>query len=152
MMKMLAALLLVTLTLAGCGEDTSAASDPAPTETSTPTLEPITPAGIAAVVQEILGADKVTELRGGGEEDTVSLMVQLDGVAREVLVVSVQTKGDAPVVSCADLSERMTGAGDCEESEDGTILASGVGEAFSDDNSSGSTVMAQSVNPGTGRV
>ena len=66
--------------------------------------------------------------------------------------MSVQTNGDAPVTSCADLSDRMTGPSDCEESEDGTILASGVGEAFSDDNLSGSTVMAQSVNPGTGRV
>ena len=152
MTRMLAALFLLTLTVAGCAEDTSTASDPGPTETSTPTLEPITPAGIAAVAQEVLGAEQVAGLRAGGEEDTVALTVRLAGAARDVLVVSVQTNGDAPVTSCADLSDRMTGPSDCEESEDGTILASGVGEAFSDDNLSGSTVTAQSVNPGTGRV
>ena len=66
--------------------------------------------------------------------------------------MSVLTNGEAPIASCADLRDRMPSPGDCEVSEDGTILASEVGEAFSDDNVSGSTVRARSVNPGAGRV
>jgi hypothetical protein len=152
MTRLLAALLVLTLTVAGCAEDASTASDPGPTGTATTMREPITPAGIAAVVQEVLGADRVAGFQGGGEEDTVALTVRLAGAAREVLAVSVLINGEAPIASCADLSDRMPSPGDCEVSEDGTILASEVGEAFSDDNVSGSTVRARSVNPGTGRV
>ncbi|WP_310528071.1 hypothetical protein [Nocardioides sp.] len=152
MTRILAVLFVLIVTVAGCAQDTSKASDPGPMQTSTSTLEPITPAGIAAVVQELLGADQVAGFSAGGEDDTVAVEVRFPGAAKDILVVAVQIEGDAPVTSCADLSDRMTGPGACEESADGTILASGVGEAFSDENLSGSTVMAQSVNPGTGRV
>ena len=44
------------------------------------------------------------------------------------------------------------GDGDCFVDEDGTIVASGTAEPFSDGNTRGSTVLAQAVNPETGRV
>ena len=128
--RLAALLLLLTLTVAGCAEGTSTASDPGPTSTSAPTLEPITSTGIAAVVHEVLGAEHVAGFRAGGEEDTVALTVRLTGAPRDALVVSVLTEGDVPVTSCADVGERMTGPSDCEEAEDGTSPRLGGGRGI----------------------
>jgi hypothetical protein len=146
-----ATLLLVLLSSAACGEDTGTASDIRSETTTDAKLEPITARGVAAVVRDALGAERISAYSGSGEDDLVGATVRL-GQGRDVVIVMVQTEGEAPVVDCDDLAATATGAHSCTVAEDGTILAAGTGEAFSDSNSRGSTVRAQSVNPETGRV
>ncbi|MCW2833235.1 MAG: hypothetical protein JWN68_1188 [Nocardioides sp.] len=141
-------LLLVLVVASGCGNDT--ADDPGRTPSDLRDVEAITPAGVAGVVRKVVGADRIVFYSAAGDDDSVGVQVKLAG--RQVLVVTVQTAGDVPVDSCDDISDTAMGGGECETSEDGTILASGTAEAFSDDNTRGSTVLAQSVNPDTGRV
>lgn len=144
-------LLPLLLTVSACGDDGASGSDvgadPAPSTTS---LEAITPAGVAGVVREVLGADRIATYTAAGESDSVGVLVRLDG--RQLLVVSVQVTGEAPISSCDDLADRVMREGDCSVTDDGTIVASGRAEPFSDDNTNGSTVLAQSVNPESGRV
>lgn len=143
--------LALLLAASACSDDdvsgSDAASGPAP---RTAALEAITPAGVAAVVRGVVGADRIVSYSAAGESDSVGVLVRLAG--RQVLAVTVQTTGEAPISSCDDLAETAITAADCAVEEDGTIVASGTAEAFSDDNTQGSTVLAQSVNPESGRV
>lgn len=145
-------LLILLATSSACGSDgdVDEAVDPAGSTTSSPALEAITPQGVAAVVRDALGADRIVSYSAAGESDSVGVMVELEG--RQRLVVNVQIEGEVPIDSCEDLSETAMGVADCVTDEDGTITASGSAEAFSDDNTRGSTVLAQSVNPETERV
>jgi hypothetical protein len=147
----LPALLLLAATGA-CGGDTDpdSATDSEPATSSSAALEAITAQGIAGVVREVVGADQIESYAAVAESDTVGVLVKLAG--RQVLVVNVQVAGAAPINSCEDIAETVMGEGDCYVDEDGTIVASGTAEPFSDDNTRGSTVLAQSVNPKTGRV
>ena len=115
-------------------------------------LEPIRARGIAAVVRDAIGPERIAVYSGASEEDAVGVQVRLAG-GRDVLVVMVQTEGDPPpVASCDDLAGTGSGDDNCTVTPDGTILMSGAGEAFSDGNSQGSTVRATSVNPEANRV
>ncbi|HXH76859.1 hypothetical protein [Nocardioides sp.] len=145
-------LLLALVLTGGCGNDTAPdeAADPDPSSSDPATLEAITPAGVAGVVREVVGAERIVSYSAAGESDSVGVQVRLSG--RQVLVVTVQVTGDAPIDSCEDIADTAMGGGECETDEDGTILASGTAEAFSDDNTRGSTVLAQSINPESGRV
>lgn len=144
-------LLLVLAAASACGsaDDGEKAADPATSSTSM-TLEPITAKGVASVVRDALGADRIVSYSAAGESDSVGVLAKLAG--RQMLVVNVRVAGDVPITSCDDLSDTAMGAGDCVTDDDGNILASGTAEPFSDDNTRGSTVLAQSVNPDTGRV
>ena len=102
------------------------------------------------MISDVVGADLIESYSKAGEEDSVGVLVQLAG--RQVLVVNVQIEGDPPISSCDDLATTAMGDAECSVAEDGTITASGTAEPFSDDNTRGSTVLAQSVNPETGRV
>jgi hypothetical protein len=145
-------LLLLLATTGACGGDTDpeSATDPEPAASTSTALEAITAQGIAGVVRDVVGADLIESYAAVAESDTVGVLVKLTG--RQVLVVNVQVTGEAPIDSCDDVAETAMGAGDCFVDEDGTIVASGTAEPFSDDNTRGSTVLAQSVNPETGRV
>lgn len=150
MLKRVLPLLLLLATASACGDDSPAgtASDPEPS--SSATLEAITTAGVAGVVRDIVGADLIVSYAEAGEADSVGVLAKFAGKA--VLVVNVQTAGDVPITSCDDLATTAMGAADCSVTDDGTIIAAGAAEPFSDDNVRGSTVLAQSVNPETGRV
>lgn len=146
-------LLILLATSSACGSDgdVDEAVDPAGSTTSSPpALEAITPQGVAGVVRDALGADRIVSYSPAGESDSVGVMVELEG--RQRLVVNVQIEGEVPIDSCEDIAQTAMGAGDCTTDQDGTITASGAAEPFSDDNTRGSTVLAQSVNPETGRV
>lgn len=145
-------LLLVLALASACGNDraTDNATDPGPPSSDAATLEAITPAGVAGVVREVVGADRIVSYSAAGEGDSVGVQARLGG--RQVLVVTVLVNGDVPVDSCEDIAETAMGGGECETDEGGTILASSTAEAFSDDNKEGSTALAQSVDPDTGRV
>lgn len=145
-------LLLLLVAAGACGSDTDpdSATDPEPATSTSADLEAITAQGIAGVVREVVGADLIESYAAVSESDTVGVLVKLAG--RQVLVVNVQVAGAAPIDSCEDVAETAMGGGDCIVEEDGTIVASGTAEPFSDDNTRGSTVLAQSVNPETGRV
>jgi hypothetical protein len=144
-------LLILATTVACAGEtDPDSATDPEPATSSSPLLEAITAQGIASVVREVVGADLIESYAAVAESDTVGVLVKLTG--RQVLVVNVQVSGEAPISSCEDMAETVMETGDCFVDEDGTIVASAEAEPFSDDNTSGSTVLAQAVNPETGRV
>jgi len=143
-------LVLVTGSACGSDRDPEKASDPAGTPSSSAALEAITAQGVAGVVRDALGADAIVSYAAAGEDDTVGVLVKL--AERQQLVVNVQIQGDVPIESCDDLSNTASGAGDCATDEDGTITASATAEPFSDDNAQGSTVLAQSINPKTGRV
>lgn len=143
--------LLLAATGACSGEsEPDTAADPDPTTSTSAALEPITVQGIAGVVRDVVGADLIEAYSEAGEGDSIGVLVQLAG--RQVLVVNVQTAGNAPITSCDDLATTAMGDADCVVGEDGTITASGTAEPFSDDNKRGSTVLAQSVNPESGRV
>jgi hypothetical protein len=144
-------LLLLLAATGACGaeKDPDTAADPEPATTS-PALEPITAQGIAGVVRDVVGADLIESFAAVAESDTVGVLVKLAG--RQVLVVNVQVSGAVPITSCEDVAETAMGAGDCSVEDDGTIIASGTAGPFSDDNTRGSTVLAQAVNPETGRV
>ena len=148
MLKRALPLLLVLATACACGDDIETASDPDPS--SSPALEAITAAGVAGVVREVVGADLTVSYAEAGEADSVGVLAKFAGKA--VLVVNVQTAGDVPITSCDDLATTAMGAAKCSVTDDGTIIAAGAAGAFSDDNVHGSTVLAQSVNPETGRV
>lgn len=150
MSRLLVPLLLSLATATACGTETDTASDPDPTTSTSAALEAITAQGIAGVVRDVVGADLIESYSEAGEEDSIGVLVQLAG--RQVLVVNVQVTGDAPIASCDDLASTAMGDADCAVDEDGTITASGTAEPFSDDNVRGSTALAQSVNPDTGRV
>lgn len=161
--------LLLTVTAAACGHGAGTSSDTA-SDTSSDTasdtsgrpasgaasepaeddLEPITSRGVAAVVRDALGAERITSYSAVDEDGQVGVMVRL--ARRQVLMVGVHTAGDVPVSSCEDLASTAVAGSDCRTEADGTILAAGTSEAFSDGNRRGSTVLAQSVNPETGRV
>jgi hypothetical protein len=144
-------LLLLATTVACAGEpDPDSATDPEPATSSSAGLEAITAQGIAGVVREVIGADLIESYAAVAESDTVGVLVKLTG--RQVLVVNVQISGEVPIGSCEDVAETVMGSGDCFVDEEGTIVASGTAEPFSDDNTRGSTVLAQAVNPETGRV
>lgn len=145
-------LLLLLVVTGACGSDTDpdSATDSEPATSTSAALEAITAQGIAGVVREVVGADLIESYAAVAESDTVGVLVKLAG--RQVLVVNVQIAGEAPIDSCEDVAETAMGAGDCFVDEDGTIVASGTAEPFSDDNTRGSTVLAQAVNPETGRV
>jgi hypothetical protein len=145
-------LLLLLATTGACGGETDpdSAAEPEPASSSPADLEAITAQGIAGVVRDVLGAELIESYAAVAESDTVGVLVKLAG--RQMLVVNVQIAGAAPIDSCADVAETAMGAGDCVVKEDGTIVASGTAEPFSDDNTRGSTVLAQAVNPKTGRV
>jgi len=145
-------LLLCVVATGACGGETDpdAATDLEPATSTSAALEAITAQGIAGVVRDVLGADLIESYAAVAESDTVGVLVKLEG--RQLLVVNVQVAGAAPINSCDDVAETAMGAGDCFVEEDGTIVASGTAEPFSDDNTRGSTVLAQAVNPGTGRV
>ena len=144
-------LLLLAATVACAGEpDPDSATDPEPATSSSAVLEAITAQGIAGVVREVIGADMIESYAAVAESDTVGVLVKLTG--RQVLVVNVQVSGEVPIGSCEDIAETVMGSGDCFVDEEGTIVASGTAEPFSDDNTRGSTVLAQAVNPETGRV
>lgn len=127
------------------------AADPAVPAAAEADLEPITAQGVAGVVRDALGPARIASYSDTSEADSVGVMVRLRE-GRQVLVVTVQVEGEPPVSGCEDLAGTALGAGDCRVTDDGTILAAGVGEAFTDDNTRGSTVLAQSVHPRTGRV
>lgn len=144
-------LLLLATTLACAGEtDPDSATDTEPATSSSPALEAITAQGIAGVVREVLGADLIESYAAVVESDTVGVLMKLAG--RQVLVVNVQVSGEVPIDTCEDVAETVMGDGDCFVDEDGTIVASAETEPFSDNNTLGSTVLAQAVNPETGRV
>ncbi len=149
MLKRALPLLLLLATVGACGDETDTASDPDTTSSST-ALEAITAEGVAGVVRDAVGADLIESYSAAGESDSVGVLAKLAG--RQMLVVNVQIAGDAPISSCDDLADTAMGSGDCRVEDDGTIVASGTAEPFSDDNKRGSTVLAQSVNPETGRV
>jgi hypothetical protein len=144
--------LLLLATTVACGGEKApdSATDPEPAPSSSAVLEAITAQGIASVVREVVGADQIESYAAVAESDTVGVLVKLAG--RQVLVVNVQVSGKAPIDGCEDMAETVMEAGDCFVDEDGTIVASAEAEPFSDDNTSGSTVLAQAVNPETGRV
>lgn len=148
-LRLMTVMLLLAATTA-CGAEPDTASDPDPTTSSPAALEAITVQGIAGVVRDMVGADLIEAYSEAGEDDSIGVLVQLTG--RQVLVVNVQLTGDAPITSCEDLATTAMGDADCVVDEDGTITASGTAEPFSDDNVRGSTALAQSVNPGSGRV
>lgn len=152
MSRLVVPLVFVLATTTACSDatDPDTASDPGPTTSTVAALEAITAQGIAGVVRDVVGADLIESYSEAGEEDSIGVLVQLAG--RQVLVVNVQVTGDAPIASCDDLSSTAMGDADCAVDEDGTITASGTAEPFSDDNVRGSTALAQSVNPDTGRV
>lgn len=144
-------ILAVVATTVGCGGTAETATEPDPSTSSAAALEAITPQGVAAVVREVVGADRIDTFSAAGESDSVGVTARLvEG--RHLLVVAVMIAGDVPIASCEDLADTATGAGDCAVAEDGTIVASAVGGPFSDDNRRGSTVLAQAVNPDSGRV
>ena len=155
--------LLLLLGSAGCGEaaDTATESDtgsdaesstaPSGTRSDAP-FEPITSRGVAAVVRDALGSERISAFSATGEDDTVGVEVQI-GRGRDVLIVMVQTKGEPPpFAECDDLAGTGSSDDSCTVAEDGSILVSGTGEAFSDGNKRGSTVRAMSVNSETGRA
>lgn len=153
---LLVASLLLLLSSAACGEATDAgpdsASDGLSGTRSDAELEPITARGVAAVVRDALGPERITAYSGAGEDDAVGVEVQVAG-GRDVLLVMVQTQGEPPpVAECDALAGTGSGEDNCTVAQDGTILVSGAGEAFSDGNSRGSTLRAMSLNPDTGRV
>ena len=150
MSRLLVPLLLILATATACGTETDTASDPDPTTSTSAALEAITAQGIAGVVRDVVGAGLIESYSEAGEDDSIGVLVQLAG--RQVLVVNVQVTGDAPIASCEDLASSAMSDADCAVDEDGTITASGTAEPFSDDNVRGSTALAQSVNPDTGRV
>ena len=152
MLKRALPLLLLLATVGACGgeSDSDSASDPDPTTSSSAALEAITTAGVAGVVRDVVGADLIVSYAEAGEADSVGVLAKFAGKA--VLVVNVQTAGAVPITSCEDLATTAMDAADCSVTDDGTILAAGAAEPFSDDNVRGSTVLAQSVNPETGRV
>lgn len=149
-LKTVMLLLAATTATTACGAEPDTASDPNPTTSSPAALESITVQGIAGVVRDVVGADLIEAYSEAGEDDSIGVLVQLTG--RQVLVVNVQLTGDAPITSCEDLATTAMGDADCVVDDDGTITASGTAEPFSDDNVRGSTALAQSVNPGSGRV
>jgi hypothetical protein len=144
-------LVVVLATMAACGDGNDTASDPGPSPTTPAGLEAITHQGVAAVVREVVGADRIDTFSAAGEEDSVGALARLSH-GRHVLVVTVQVSGDPPIDSCGDLADTAAGSGDCTVEADGTIVASNTGGPFSDDNRKGSTALAQAVNPETGRV
>lgn len=143
-------LLMAAASACGSATDPDAASDPDPPVEASATLEPITSEGVAGVVREVIGADRIVSYSAAGESDSVGVLVRLAG--RQVLVVNVQTEGDVPVSSCDDITRTAMGPGDCVVDDYGTIVASGASGPFSDDNARGSTALAQAVNPQSGRV
>ena len=144
-------LLLLLGTTSACGDDRSGQRvGPWSASSSSVALEAITAEGVAGVVRDAVGADLITSYSAAGESDSVGVLARLAG--RQVLVVNVQVGGDVPIDSCDDLAETAMGSGDCVVGEDGTLVASAESEPFSDDNVRGSTVLAQAVNPETGRV
>lgn len=152
MSRLLVLLLFVLATATACSDETGpdTASDPDPTTSSPAALEAITAQGIAGVVRDVVGADLIESYSEAGEDDSIGVLVQLAG--RQVLVVNVQIAGEPPITSCEDLATTAMGDSECVVGDDGTITASGTAEPFSDDNKRGSTVLAQSVNPESGRV
>lgn len=142
-------LLVVLAASAACGGGRDTATDPGPSTPAGP--EPITPQGVAAVVREVVGADRIATFSAAGEDDSVGALARL-APGRHLLVVTVMVSGEVPVDSCEDLADTAAGAGDCAVEEDGTIVASTTAGPFSDDNRRGSTALAEAVNPDTGRV
>lgn len=149
-LPLLALLLLGTTSACGDGTDPDTASDLDPSTETSAALEAITAEGVAGVVRDVVGADLVASYSAAGESDSVGVLARLTG--RQALVVTVQIAGDVPIASCDDLADTAMGSGDCVVDEDGTIVASGTAGPFTDDNLRGSTVLAQAVNPETGRV
>lgn len=149
--------LLLLLGSGACGEATDTASDADTASDGAGTrpdaeLEPITSRGVAAVVRDALGPERISAYSSSGEDDTVGVEVQL-ARGRDVLVVVVQTEGEPPpVADCDDLAGTGSSDDSCTVTQNGSILVSGTGEAFSDGNTRGSTVRAMSVNPENGRV
>lgn len=150
MLKRLLPLLILLATTSACSDEADTASDPDSASSPSAALEAITTAGVAGVVRDVVGDDLIMSWSEAGESDSVGVLAKFAG--RAVLVVNVQVAGDVPITSCDDLANTAMGSGDCAVDEDGTIVASGTAEPFSDDNKRGSTVLAQSVNPETGRV
>src|SRR5215204_6350660 len=147
---------LLLLSSAACGDVTGTASDTGSDTGSGTTTdvepEPITARGIAAVVRDALGAERISAYSRSDEVVLAGAEVQVAG-GPDVLVVMVQTEGEPPTVAdCDDLAGTGSGDDSCTVTEDGTVLVSGAGEALSDGTSRGSTVRAMSVNPETGRV
>jgi hypothetical protein len=145
-------LLLVLAASSACGDeaDPDTASDPASSPSSSVALEAITAQGIAGVVRDALGDEMVESWSEAGEDDSIGVLAKLAG--RQVLVVNVQVAGEPPISSCDDLETTAMGDAECTVGDDGTIVSAGTAEPFSDDNIRGSTVLAQSVNPESGRV
>lgn len=154
-MRRVPSLCVASLLLLGaaCGDAASDTARDAGSGTRSPNeLEPITARGVAAVVRDAIGSERISAYSGAREEDAVGVEVEMTG-GRDVLVVMVQTGGEPPpVADCEDLAGTGSEDDRCTVAQDGTILVSGAGEAFSDGNSQGSTVRAMSLNPETGRV
>src|SRR5687768_7972181 len=105
--------LLLLLASAGCGEATDTASDTSADARSgtrsDADVEPITTQGVAAVVRDALGPERISAYSGAEEDDAVGVEVQL-AEGRDILIVMVQTQGDPPpVADCDDLAG--TGSG-----------------------------------------
>lgn len=169
-----ALVLILALLATGCGNkaaDTasppeattsaSATNAPAPTRaTSAPTggrKERITSAGIAAVVREHLGAQRV-RLYGtyGGEPGSVDLMLSLrNGGGRDMFTVSAYSPGQGggefgELGRCprSKKATRFMRHIRCHELPDGTtVLAYLVPSGFSDDNAHGQVVNGVSTSP-----
>lgn len=174
---------VLVLGTAACGEASPRASDVPPStagETQTPTAggsaspspsapespsgspqqggDRITPAGVAAIVQEHLGADRIRRFGTYGEEPgSVGVMVDLrqDG-RRDLFMVQVYRpqRGEDTLGRAAECprGQRATRFGarevTCEELPDGTsVVAQLFPGGFSDDNEDGLVVSGVSTRP-----
>jgi len=149
----LTAVLLAALT--GCGS-----SEPEPDAQERRRTERITPGGIAALVDEHLGADNVKRYGSYGEEEgSVDVMVQLRRAdRRDMFVVGVASPDQADRefpgaagLSCRELQrhgERRGGRLWCEDFSDGGVAyVQLVPYGFSDDNADGRTLGAMAAHP-----
>ena len=142
---------VLVLLLGACGDGTSDTARPdAPTsgDAAASTPELITPGGVAALVQEHLGEERVEQLAvtQSGDE-SVGVMVRLaDAGPADNFAVSIYSPEGSDVPgrrSCRqerrarDSAQKLT----CVELDDGrTVMASLVPEGFSDDNTDGVVV------------
>lgn len=153
---LVAALLAVLVTACGSNETTTAAPSPSPGEPADGGQadggqeEEITPGGIAVIVLDHLGRDRVRQVvtfRGEDEEGSVGVMLRLRDRTPHNFGVSVYPPEQAEELGapegCPPKRDRGGESSRCRVRADGTIvMTSQIAEGFSDDNRKGSVIMS----------
>lgn len=155
--------LVLILAVSACGSGTAVTAgqrtttDSPTSPTSGQPTEPMTPGGIAVLVEQHLGGDRVRRYTTyDSDEGSVNVAVHLVGAGRrDMFVVNVYSPDESEAIGPGQGCEpqasptREPGDGRCEELPDGSVVSvTKSGSGFSDNNEHGSVLMASALNPG----